>query len=150
MSTVVSAEEFLTAAELQRVKAAIAAAEKRTSGEVRVHLDDAIEEDVLDHAAFVFQELGMHRTKDRNGVLIYVSVPSHRVAVIGDSGIHERLPDGYWNEVLGVVLEHFRAQRFCDGLCAGVERLGRQLEAHFPYERGDVNELDDDVSFRRT
>lgn len=147
MSPVLSAEEFLSVAELQQVKAAIARAERRTSGEIRVHLDGAIVDDVLDHAAFVFGELGMHRTKDRNGVLIYVSVPEQRLAVIGDAGIHERLPDGYWNEVLGVVIGHFKDGRFCDGLCAGVERLGEQLRAHFPFERGDVNELDDEVSF---
>lgn len=140
-------EDFLTPDELARVKGAIQAAEKRTSGEIRVHLDEAITDKVLDHAAFVFEGLDMHRTKDRNGVLIYVSVPSRRVAVIGDSGIHAKLGDGYWHEVLGVVLSHFREGRMCEGLCRGVEHLGEQLRTHFPYERDDVNELDDDVSF---
>lgn len=147
MSERVAAEDFLTEAERLRVKEAIHQAEGRTSGEIRVHLDEAIEEDVLDHAAFVFEELGMHRTKDRNGVLIYVSVPSKRAAVIGDKAIHERLGDGYWNDVLGILLAHFREGRPCEGLCKGVERLGEQLRTHFPHERNDINELDDDVSF---
>lgn len=143
----VDIEEWLTLAELDRVRDAVAAAEKRTSGEIRVHLDVAIMENVLDHAAFVFDELGMTKTKDRNGVLIYVSVPGRKVAVIGDVAIHAKLGDGYWRGVLELILEQFKQDRFCEGLCAGVERLGEQLSAHFPYQREDVNELSDDVSF---
>ena len=143
----VDIEEWLTPAELGRVRDAVQAAEKRTSGEIRVHLDVAIMEDVLDHAAFVFDDLGMARTKDRNGVLIYVSVPGRKVAVIGDVAIHAKLGDGYWYGVLDLILGHFKQDRFCDGLCAGVERLGEQLREHFPYQRDDVNELSDNVSF---
>ena len=93
----VSAEELLTEQDLERVHAAIRAAEQRTSGEIRVHLDDVIVDDVMDHAAFVFQELAMHRTRERNAVLIFINVAQRRAAVIGDVGIHARLPKGYWN-----------------------------------------------------
>lgn len=147
--TPLTAEELLSPAELDRVRAAIHAAEARTSGEIRVHLDDTIAEDVLDHAAFIFEELGMHRTQDRNGVLIYVSVAEHRAAVIGDAGINTRLPKGYWNEVLGVILEQFKAGRYCEGLCMGVERLGDQLAAHFPRSADDRDELSNEISFGR-
>ena len=144
-----TAEELLTPADLDRVRQAIRDAESRTSGEIRVHLDDTIVDDVLDHAAFVFEELGMHRTVDRNGALIYVSVAQQRAAVIGDAGIHGRLPAGFWNETLGVILEQFRAGRFTEGLLRGVERLGEQLSAHFPRKSDDRNELSDEVSFGR-
>ena len=147
--TPVSAEELLAPEDLERVRAAIRAAEARTSGEIRVHLDDTIVDDVLDHAAFVFEELGMHRTKDRNGAMIYVSVSERRAAVIGDVGIHAKLPNGFWNDTLNVILEEFKAGRYCDGLCKGVEQLGGQLRAHFPHERSDLNELSDDISFGR-
>ncbi len=143
----VDIEEWLTAEELGYVRDAVRAAEKRTSGEIRVHLDVAIMEDVLDHAAFVFDDLGMARTKDRNGVLIYVSVPGRKVAVIGDVAIHAKLGDDYWHGVLDLILEDFKQDRFCEGLCTGVERLGEQLREHFPFQREDVNELSDDVSF---
>jgi uncharacterized membrane protein len=146
---VLEVDEFLTRAERDRVRDAVRNAEKRTSGEVRVHLDAAIMEGVLDHAAFVFDDLGMKKTKDRNGVLLYVSVPSRKVAVIGDAGIHAKSGQHYWDSVLELVLSHFREGRYCDGLCAGVERIGEQLREHFPYERDDMNELDDDVSLGR-
>ena len=106
-------------------------------------------DDVLDHAAFVFEELGMHRTQDRNGVLIFVSVAQRRAAVIGDIGIHEKLPHGFWNETLSVILEHFKTDRYCEGLCMGVERLGEQLRTHFPRANADRNELSDEVSIGR-
>ena len=149
MKDVLSVDEFLTRAELDRVRDAVRSAEQRTSGEIRVHLDAAIMEGVLDHAAFVFDDLGMKKTKNRNGVLLYVSVPSRKVAVIGDAGIHAKSGQHYWDSVLELVLSDFREGRFCDGLCAGVERIGEQLREHFPYQRDDVNELDDDVSFGR-
>ncbi|HEY0975946.1 MAG TPA: TPM domain-containing protein [Flavobacteriales bacterium] len=149
MSALVGADEFLSDAERQRVKEAVRKAEALTSGEVRVHLDETIEEGVLDHAAYVFEELGMHRTAERNGVMIYVSVPSHRVAVIGDSGIHARLEQGFWQEVLDEIIVHFRQGRYADGLCAGVQRVGERLAKHFPRSSNDVNELDDDISIGR-
>jgi uncharacterized membrane protein len=140
------AADFLTAEELERVAQAISAAESGTSGEIRVHLDDAVKDDVLDHAALVFEKLGMHNTKYRNGALIYVSVGQHRAAVIGDAGIHAKLPKGFWNDTLALILGHFKGGRYADGLIAGVERLGAQLQAHFPREADDVDELDNKVS----
>ncbi len=145
----VSAEELLNEQELERVHAAIRSAEQRTSGEIRVHLDDVIVDDVLDHAAFVFEELAMHRTHDRNAVLIFISVAQHRAAVIGDVGIHARLPKGFWHEVLGVILEQFRAGRHAEGLCMGIERLTDQLAHHFPRKSDDRNELSDEITFGR-
>ncbi len=144
-----TAEELLSPEDLERVRDAVRQAEGRTSGEIRVHLDDTIVDDVLDHAAFVFEELGMHRTNERNGVLIYVSVAQRRAAVVGDAGINERLPAGYWNETLGVILEQFKADRYVEGLCMGVQRLGEQLRTHFPRAADDRNELSDDVSIGR-
>jgi uncharacterized membrane protein len=145
----ISAEDLLSTGDLERVRDAVRNAEARTSGEIRVHLDDTIVDNVLDHAAFIFEELGMHRTQDRNGVLIYVSVAQRRAAVIGDEGLHKKLPHGYWNETLGVILEQFKAGRYCEGLCMGVERLGEQLRAHFPRANDDRNELSDEVSIGR-
>ncbi|MBK9273013.1 MAG: TPM domain-containing protein [Flavobacteriales bacterium] len=140
------AERFLTPAERERVKAAIAQAEHATSGELRVHLEDRCEEDVLDHAAFIFDELGMHRTAARNGVLIYVSVGDHRLAVIGDAGINAVVPPNFWNDVLGVLRLHFAAGRHADGLCEAARMVGEKLKAHFPRRSDDRNELPDDIS----
>ena len=139
-------EDWLTREELDRVRGAVQRAEQHTSGEIRVHLDVAIMEDVMDHAAFVFGNLGMDKTRERNGVLLYVSVPGRQAAVVGDTGIHAKLGNAYWHEVLEVVLAHFKEDRFCEGLCEGVRLLGVKLQEHFPHRRDDRNELSNEVS----
>lgn len=150
MSAVLTAEEFLTEGERKQVSAAIAEAELRTSGEVRVHLDDRTVDDVLEHAAFIFEELGMHRTKDRNGVLIYVSVADRKTAIIGDKGINERVPPRFWNDALGVLQLHFAAGRQSDGIREVVALVGEKLRALFPYQSDDRDELSNEVSIGRS
>ena len=149
MNQVLAAEDLLTEAERLRVRDAIAAAEKRTSGEIRVHLEDHIEDEVLDHAAFIFEELGMHRTRDRNGVLIYLSVADRKLAVIGDDAIDQRVPDNFWNDVLGLLKLHLVAGRAADGLVEAVHMVGEKLRMHFPLKSDDRDELSNDVSFGR-
>ncbi|HRH70740.1 MAG: TPM domain-containing protein [Flavobacteriales bacterium] len=148
--SVLAAEDFLSTAERERVKGAIGAAEKRTSGEIRVHLEDHIEDEVLDHAAFIFEELGMHRTRDRNGVLIYLSVADRKVAVIGDAGINAVVPDGFWTDVVGVLKLHLAAGRHADGLCEAVHMVGEKLVSDFPLKQDDRDELSNEISFGRS
>ncbi len=128
---------------------AIGEAERATSGEIRVHLEDHIEEDVLDHAAFIFEELGMHRTRERNGVLIYVSVADRKVAVIGDKGINEVVPAGFWNDVVAVLKLHFVADRRAEGFCEAVRMVAAKLHERFPRRADDTNELTNEVSIAR-
>lgn len=130
-----------------KVEAAIVESERLTSGEIRVHLEDHIEEEVLDHAAFIFEELAMHRTRDRNAVLLYFCVADRQVAVIGDSGIHAKVGDAFWNDVLAVLKLHFAADRRCDGLCEAVRMIGEKLRVHFPLLGDDTNELSNAVTF---
>lgn len=146
--SVLTAAEFLTEAERARVAQAVGEAELRTSGEIRVHIEDHIEEDVLQHAAFVFEELGMQRTKDRNGVLVYVSVGDRQVAVIGDKGINDHVPPRFWNDVLAVMQLHFAAGRRADGLCEAVRMVGEKLRDLHPWHGEDRDELSNEVSFR--
>lgn len=120
-----------------------------TSGEIRVHLEDRCKDELLDHAAFIFDELNMSRTRDRNGVLIYVSVADRRVAIIGDAGIHARVGDGFWNDALSLMRGHFAEGRYAQGLIDGVALAGEKLREHFPYERDDRNELSNEISLDR-
>ena len=149
MSSVLTADQFLDAAGRERVREAIGAAERRTSGELRVHLEDHIEEDVLDHAAYVFEELGMHRTRERNGVLVYVAVADRRVAVLGDAGINEKVPEGFWTDVVGLLKLHFAAGRHAEGLVEAVHQIGEKLSSYFPLRKDDTDELSNEVSIGR-
>lgn len=126
---------------------AIKAAELNTSGEVRVHLDQHCEENVLDRAAFVFAKLKMHRTKLRNGVLFYLATASRKFAIIGDAGINQKVPDDFWDSIKEHVLAKFKEGNFVDGLSEGIIKAGEKLKVHFPYQSDDINELSDDISF---
>lgn len=137
---------FLDEADLAAVTAAVATSEAATSAEIRVHLDARCPGEALARAALVFERLGMHRTVARHGVLIYVSIEDHKLAVLGDRGIHERVGQAYWDGLVESVLAHFRGQRFRDGLVHAVGEVGAVLRQHFPRRPDDVNELPDRVS----
>jgi uncharacterized membrane protein len=137
---------FLDEADLDAVSAAIAAAEAGTSAEIRVHLDARCPGEALARAALVFERLGMHRTAARNGVLIYVSIEDHKLAVLGDHGIHERVGQAYWDRLVEAVAGHFRGRRFREGLVHAVGEAGASLGRHFPRRPDDVDELPDRVS----
>jgi uncharacterized membrane protein len=137
---------FLGEAGLDAVAAAIAAAEAETSAEIRVHLDARCPGEALARATRVFERLGMHRTAARNGVLIYVSVEDHKLAVLGDRGIHERVGQAYWDGLVEAVLAYCRRQQFRDGLVHAVGEVGAALRRHFPRRPDDVDELPDRVS----
>jgi uncharacterized membrane protein len=137
---------FLAEADLDAVTRAIGAAELRTSAEIRVHLDHRCPGEPMARAVAVFEHLGMHRTAARHGVLIYVSVEDHKLAVLGDQGIHERVGQVYWERLVDAVLAHFREERPRDGLLHAVAEVGAVLARHFPRRPGDVNELSDQVS----
>jgi uncharacterized membrane protein len=138
--------EFLSEDDLASIARAVAQAEAGTSAEVRVHLDHACKDEPLRRAIKVFERLGMHRTAARNGVLIYISVTDHKLAVIGDAGIHERVGAAYWQELADAVRERMRQQRPRDGLVHAIVEVGGALGRHFPRQPDDRNELSDEVS----
>jgi uncharacterized membrane protein len=141
------ASTFFTKEQQAQILAAVKEAEKETSGEIRVHIETSFTGDVLDRAAWVFKKLGMHKTAERNGVLFYLALNNRKFAIIGDSGIHTKVPEGFWNEVSENMGNNFREGKFAEGLSEGILLAGKQLQKHFPYQQDDVNELPDDISF---
>ena len=142
-----NAASFFTQSEKERIRAAIAEAERNTSGEIRVHLDNHCRGDVMDRAAWWFKKLDMHRTELRNGVLFYMCVKDRKFAILGDAGINHITPEDFWDNIKQEVLSSFQEGRFADGLEKGILMAGQQLQEHFPYQKGDVNELSDEISF---
>jgi uncharacterized membrane protein len=128
-----------------RVTAAIAAAERRTSGEIRVLLARTKAPDPVAAARRQFERLGMTGTAERNGVLIFLAPRSRTFAVIGDTGVHEKCGDGFWRELAAAMGGHFRRGDFTTGLVGGIERAGALLAEHFPGRPDDRNELPDAI-----
>lgn len=137
---------FLTPEEETRVVTAIESFEKRTSGELRVHLEPRGEADILSDAKRTFERLGLTATRERNAVLFFVEVKERRFAVLGDEGIDKKVPAGFWDAVVGRVSQRFHEGRFGEGLAEGISMAGEQLAQHFPPRADDVNELPNQIS----
>jgi uncharacterized membrane protein len=134
--------------DVERIKAAIAAAERSASGEIRVSVARFFWGNVRKAAENAFVRLGMTATKDRNGILFFVVPARKKFAVLGDAGIHAKVGQDFWDSLAGLMSGHFRKGEFTEGLVAAIEESGRQLAVHFPYDPTvDVNELADDVDF---
>ena len=141
-------KDTITPEDEKHILAAIQEAEMNTSGEIRVHIENYCDGDALDRATEVFAQLHMHLTKLRNGVLFYVALKDHKLAVLGDAGINAIVPDHFWEDITEEVTSHFKQKLYAAGLGKGIRMAGEQLKAHFPYnQKGDVNELSDDISF---
>lgn len=140
-------ERFLTAEQQDTVVAAVRLAEKGTSGEIRVHIDGDCTTDPIVRAKEVFEKLGMQKTKLRNGVLLYMACNTRVFAILGDKGINDIVPEGFWDDVADVMAAEFRQGLFTEGLTKAVELVGEKLKAFFPYQEDDVNEQPDEISF---
>lgn len=139
-------EDFLTKEEEQEIVQAITKAEKNTSGEIRVHIEDHTEKPPLERAQEVFHFLGMDQTSLRNGVLFYVGVADHTFAIIGDEGIDKVVEDDFWDCTRDIILSNFKEGKFKEGLVAGILKAGERLEQYFPFTDGDKDELSNEIS----
>ncbi len=139
--------EPLTSYEEQKVLQAIADAELETSGEVRLHMDKWCKTDPLYKAKNLFAHLGMDKTKERNGVLIYVAVKEKKFAIVGDEGIDKVVPEDFWESTKEIIKMHLAKGELVAGLEAGIAEVGIQLKQFFPYQSDDKNELPNEISY---
>lgn len=139
-------EDFLSGKEEQEIVEAIIQAEKNTSGEVRVHIEKTTEISHYDRALEVFKMLKMFNTKRQNAVLIYLAVEDHKFVIYGDKGIHEVVPENFWDTTKDAIQEEFKQGNFKQGIIAGVLKAGEELKNHFPYEENDEDELPNEIS----
>ena len=142
---------FFTAEEQVSIVNAITAAEKETSGEIRLFVESRCRfVDPVDRAAEVFFGLKMENTAARNAVLVYVAMKDRQLALFGDSGIHEKVGDLFWNKSVQAMLSHFNKRNYVEGLVKIIGEIGHSLKGHFPYDKeSDINELPDDIVFGR-
>ncbi len=139
-------KSFLTADQEANVIKAIQEAEKQTSGEIRIHIEDKTGKPTLERAKEVFLYLKMDQTKQRNGVLLYVGISSKQFAILGDVGIDKVLPNHFWEEETQLVTDLFSHKKFEEGLVQGVDKIAKKLIEFFPYQADDANELPDTIS----
>jgi len=143
-----SQRQLLRRIDCQRITQAIIAAERKTSGEIRVSIARFFIGSVEITARRAFRRLGMRATRQRNGVLIFLVPSRRRFVVLGDEGIHRKVGQKFWDKMVDAMSRKFRAEEFNDGLIAAIGEAGRKLAKFFPYRKGrDVNELADEIDF---
>ena len=142
-------KDFFSDAEKKLIVSSIQAAEKQTSGEIRVFVESRCKYvNPLDRATEIFAGLKMEETSARNGVLVYVALKDKQLALFGDKGIHEKVGAEFWNKEVKLILSHFNRADYAAGIAHVVEEIGEALRTHFPYDKdGDINELPDDIVF---
>lgn len=140
-------KRFFNKEQEQKIIEAIQEAESMTSGEIRVHIEKTTAGvAVLERAKKIFFKIGMQKTEQRNGVLIYLAVADKQFAIVGDQGIHAIVGDNFWDTIKADMQEHFKKDEFVTGLVDGIKEIGRQLKRNFPCQRDDSNELSDSIS----
>ena len=106
-------------------------------------LDGEIDLEVQNSAFAAFFTEKLYKTKDANGILIFISLLEHRAWIIADSGISDRIPHERWEEAVALITNGIREQKQCQALCEAIGMIGDILEKEFPVQAGDVNELHD-------
>jgi len=138
--------DFLSKLEHARIVSAIREAESKTSGEIRVYIQRGkFETDPVRLAQKKFQRLGMHKTHERNAVLIFVAPRAHKFAVVGDKAIHEKCGEQFWQHVVDGMRVHFQDEKFSHALTEAISEVGKVLATHFPRTSADANELPDEI-----
>lgn len=140
--------EFLPEEQHKRVTRAIEEAERLTSGEICVHIEsDCPAGDPVERAIEHFNRHELWRTMQRNAVLIYIATNSRVLAIIGDTGINNRVPSGFWDDIRAELIARVAAGEQADGLCAAIHSIGKRLATYFPPMANDINELSNEVIY---
>jgi len=137
---------FFTKEEQEEIKRAVAETESKTSAEIVVRLERNCPGDPLVHCRDLLEALGITHAKSRSGVILFVSLEDHKVAVFGDIAVHRVLGNEHWEQLCGTIARGFKEGKPCEALCKAIRRIGDQLRGPLPRHKNDVNELSDDLS----
>lgn len=140
-------EVFFNPAEVTQIGGAIERAENETSAEIKLVVLRRCRGSIQRQAAAVFEQYGLDQTRERNAVLILLATAGREFLIYGDQGIHEKVGQGFWDDVKEVMQTHFQQDDFGTGLQAGIERIGEKLKQYFPYLQEDINEIDNGIEY---
>jgi uncharacterized membrane protein len=139
-------KEFLATIDQKKIVEAITAAEMQTSGEIRAHVQPKAGGEIREVAERTFERLGMTKTALRNGVLLFIACEEQRFVILGDKGIDEKVPPGFWDTIAAKLTIRFKNGELTDGIVEAILAAGEQLKAYFPRASSDVNELPNDIN----
>ncbi|MBW6521190.1 MAG: TPM domain-containing protein [Desulfoarculaceae bacterium] len=100
-----------------------------------------IEAEVEEAAINSFFSERLYKTKDENGILIFISVLERKVWILADAGINARIDSGQWQEIIDLLTLGIKEKRQCAAICKAIIQIGELLKTHFPIQENDINEL---------
>jgi hypothetical protein len=150
MTTAAQGRKMFPPESLARIGAAITAGEQRHRGELRLIVENSMPSDLIwddvsnrARAVALFAEFGVWDTQDNCGVLIYVNLAEHKVDIVVDRGIGQKIDAVTWQQVCRTMTQGFARGEFLDSTLAAVEQVNALLAAHFPSTGPRSNELPD-------
>ncbi len=141
------ATPFLTDQQIASLVEAIQSAEEHSTGEIRVHIDTQTEGDHATIAFQVFEELCMNKTTERNAVLFHINFERKYLTIIGDTGIHEKVSQSFWDHLHDYITSEFVKGNYYKALKSGILETGLELKKYFPVTGKNYNELPDEITF---
>jgi uncharacterized membrane protein len=81
-------------------------------------------------------------------VLLFIASEEQGFVILGDRGINEKVPHGFWDDILAGLTVRFKNGQFTDGLIEAIAAVGEHLKKYFPHSPGDVDELEDEIDVR--
>ncbi|TDX93441.1 TPM domain-containing protein [Chryseobacterium daecheongense] len=139
--------QFLTDQQIASLVEAIQSAEEHSTGEIRVHIDSNTETQNAQTAFEVFKKLCMNKTAERNAVLFHVNFEQKYLTIIGDTGIHEKVHQSYWDRLHDYITSEFSKGNYYKALKSAILETGLELKKHFPVEGENHNELPNEITF---
>lgn len=143
-------KSFFSKPDLEAIAGAITEVEKTTSGELRVeirqkrnHNEKSLTIEQIARREFI--HLGMGKTNERNGVLLFLLLEEHQFYILADEHVHKKVNPGLWQEIANSMGAKFSQKQFRDGIIEAVRVAGRVLAEHYPRKTDDKNELSNDV-----
>lgn len=143
---------FLDDDDLLRISNKIKQMERLSSGEIKVSIKEEMNflsknKSIEELAKVEFFKLGMDKTRDKTGILIFLLLGQRQFHILADSGINEKVALETWDEIKEEMQNLFQSGNFCDGILSGIDKVGKVLHSHFPIKQDDTNELSNKVEF---
>ncbi|VFB03512.1 Domain of uncharacterised function (DUF477) [Chryseobacterium taihuense] len=140
-------KRFLTDHQIASLVEAIQSAESLSTGEIRVHIDSTTDDKIAEAAFEVFKELCKDKTAEKNAVLFHVNFEQKYLTIIGDTGIHEKVHQSFWDHLHDYITSEFAKGHFYQALKSAILETGKELKKHFPANGKNHNELPDEITF---
>jgi len=140
-------KSFLTDQQIASLVEAIQSAEEHSTGEIRVHIDSNTDHDNAQTAFKVFEKLCLNKTTEKNAVLFHVNFEQKYLTIIGDTGIHEKVQQSYWDHLHDYITAEFAKGNYAKALKSAILQTGLELKKHFPVTGENPNQLPNEITF---